>query len=131
MFPKCPVQTYTESEREVLLLTTNHFCGTLQPKLEFGTRVTIEETYIRPKLTGRLNDCDMVHVIDDRIYHGRQQHKQVSKEKLKKEPRSVVIEHSPVYTNLNNRIRTALVTNQEKNFKVRQKEKQPKVSQTV
>jgi len=135
LFPKIPIKTYTDSDRELLLFTTNHYKGTLQPKIEFGTSVTIEETYIRPKLTGRLNDCNMVTVIDDRIYFGKHR-KEYSRNKSKqigtdpsstgKSSTDIDIEHSSAYTNLHNRIRAALVNNQEKNFKVKQKERSPK-----
>ena len=75
LFPKSPVKTYSESDREMLLRCTPKYEGVLQPKfgknfllrllmshklwaitgrlknvLEFGTRVVIEETYIKPRL---------------------------------------------------------------------------------
>ena len=65
LFPKSPVKTYSESDREMLLKCTPKYEGVLQPKfgkeilaitgrlkkaLEFGTRVVIEETYIKPRL---------------------------------------------------------------------------------
>ena len=59
------MKTYSESDREMLLKCTPKYEGVLQPKfgkeilaitgrlkkaLEFGTRVVIEETYIKPRL---------------------------------------------------------------------------------
>jgi len=117
LFPNIPCKTYCASQRELLLTKAPIGFGdqsTLQPKLEFATQVTIEETAIRPRLNGRLVQCQVLLKIDDRV-----RSKNFGKlEKTENRPNAAIIEHSKTYNELHERIKSAIKTNNEKHFEM-------------
>ena len=117
LFPNIPCKTYCSSQRELLLTKAPIFGdqSTLQPKLEFATTVTIEETAIRPRLYGRLNDCNVLVKIDDRV-----RSKNFPKHESSHDQHPIArIEHSKTYNDLHQRIKQAIKTNTEKNFEMK------------
>lgn len=116
LFPKSPVKTYSESDREILLRCTPKYEGVLQPKFEFGTRVVIEETYIKPRLSHRLAQSEVLTTIDERL---RRKPEQIRKEPPTTNTSNIqAIKYSQTYLDLHKRIGRALVVNKEDKFQM-------------
>ena len=65
--------------------------------------MTIEETAIRPRLAGKLSECNVLVHIDDRVRS--KGFPSVAAEEM---PKSVHVEHSKTYSSLHERIQSAL-----------------------
>ena len=65
--------------------------------------MTIEETAIRPRLAGKLSECNVLVNIDDRV-----RSKGFPKLPVEKMPKSIHVEHSTTYSSLHDKIQSAL-----------------------